>query len=311
MVNSRHIISEAWAFTRQNKRLMWWYAFLPALFTTLISIIYLIYQYFAFKYSALFDDAEQSFLAELAGNIYDFLSVHRGLIVPAILVTALILIIYALLPTLCQGGLIQLIARAREGKEIRVSDGVGLGLVVFLPLFEYNLLIRGFSLFAILTEAAFVLRNLGPGALETLLPFFVLAGLIGFLLTLLFTYSEFFIVLKRSSVLSAMAKSAKLVLLSWQHTFIIGVLMLLIGVRIIINIVAVLIVPTVLFITIGLFAATAIATQIAIVIGILLSIVGLIFASYFTGILNLFSNAVWTFTFLALIENEKAKEFIN
>jgi len=310
-MDSRHIIRDAWNFTRQNKKLMWWYAFPPALVGTLISILYLLYQFFSFKSSALFDHADKSFIVSLAETIYEFLSAHGGLIVPSILITVIVLISYLLLPTLCHGGLIQIIGYAREKKEYTTGEGISLGLMVFLPLLEYNLLVRGFSFFAILTEAAFVLRNLGPGALQTLLPFFVLALIIGLALTLLFTYSEFFIVLKRRPVLKAMAQSAKLVIVSWQHTFIIGMLMLLIGVRIIINIIAVLIVPSFLFFAVGFFTAVAVATKIAIVLGIILSLASLILASYFSGILSLFSHTVWTFTFLELIESEKNKKFID
>ena len=154
------------------------------------------------------------------------------------------------------------------------------------------------------------MRNLGPGAFETLLPVFIAALVIGFILMLLFTYSEFFIVLDRKPVLAAMGRSAKLVILSWQHTFLIAILMLIIGLRIIINIIAVLLVPALMLFSAG-FLASATLTNIGIYIGIALSFVALFVASYFTGILNVFANAVWTFTFLELMQEKTTQEVMS
>ena len=308
-MNSRHIIAEAWHFTRENKSLMWWYAFIPSVLTTLIGILYMLYQFFSFKRSPLFDNAPHSFLSEVITNVLGFLNRHGDLVVPAIIITIIILIFYALLPTLCQGALIQVIARKRKGEQIKTSDGISFGLLSFLPLLEYHLLIKSFSIISLFTEAAFILRNLGTGALTTLLPVFILAVIIGLILTLLFTYSEFFIVLHRKPVLKSMGRSAKLVILSWQHTFLVAILMLIIAMRIIINIIAVLLVPALLFFSAGFLATMALA-NIGIVIGIIFGLAGLFVASYFSGILNVFANAVWTFTFVELMDEKRTQEFM-
>lgn len=288
---------------------MWWYTFLPSLLNTLIGILYLLYQFFSFKRSPLFENADKSFLSEVISTTVGFLNSHGNLWITALSTAAIILVLYLLLPTLCQGGLIQLIARKWRGKDVNISDGISLGLLVFLPLLEYHLLIKGFSIISLFTEAAFVLRNLGPGALQTLLPVFSVAALIGFLLTLLFTYSEFFIVLHKKPVLRSMGRSAKLVLISWRHTFLIGILMLIIGLRIFINIIAVLLVPSLLFFSAG-FLATITLTKIGIAIGVLVSGIGLFVASYFTGILQLFATSVWTFTFIALTHEKQTQELL-
>lgn len=282
---------------------------MPAVLNTLVGILYLLYQFFAFKRSPLFENAHRSFLTELITTIFGFLNKHGNLWMPFIITTVIILIFYSLLPTLCQGSLIQIIARKRKKEPIKMIEGLSLGMLVFLPLLEYHLLIKGFSLISLLTEAAFVLRNLGPGALETLLPVFIIAAIIGIIFTLIFTYSEFFIVLDKKPVLRSMGRSVKLVILSWQHTFLIAVLMLIIGLRVIINIVAVLLVPALLIFSAG-FLATLTMTNAGIAVGATISLVGLFAASYFTGILNVFANSVWTFTFLALMEEKNVKEFI-
>lgn len=306
-MNSRHIIADAWHFTRENPRLMWWYSFFPALLTTLVGILYLLYQFFAFKRSPLFDDAEKSFLTEIIGTTLGFLNKHSNLWIPAIITVVILLILYLLLPTLTQGALIQSIAKKRHGEPIGLARGISLGLLAFLPLLEYHLLIKSFSIISLFTEAAFVLRNLGPGALQTLLPVFIIATIVGLILTLLFTYSEFFIVLDKKPVLRSMGRSAKLVVLSWQHTLLIAILMLIIGLRIIVNILAVLLVPALLFFSAGLLA-TVTLTKIGIAIGVVVSLLGLFVATYFTGILNLFANTVWTFTFLELMNEKNTRD---
>jgi len=308
-VNSRQIIADAWNFTREHMQLMWWYAFIPSLVNTLVGILYMVYQFFAFKRSELFDNAPQSFLTEVIKTVLSFLNQHANLWIPFVVVTIIVLVLYLLLPTLCQGALIQIIAKKRQGAEARALDGIALGLLVFLPLLEYHLLVNGFSMFSVFTEAAFVLRNLGTVAMTTLLPVFVIATLIAFILTLLFTYADFFIVLRRVPILKAIGKSAKLVVVSWQHTFIIAILMLIIGLRVIINIVAVLLVPALLLLGASFFAVTAF-TKISIIISAIVAVIGLLVASYFTGILNLFANTVWTYTFLALMEEKKTQELM-
>lgn len=308
-MNSRHVIAKAWEFTKDNKPLMWWYAFVPSILTTLIGILYLLYQFFAFKRSSLFDDAEKSFVSDVISTIAGFFDKHMDWLVPAIIVTAIILIFYALLPTLCQGGLIQIIAKKYKGEEVKNSDGISFGMLVFLPLLEYHLLIKSFSIISLFTEAAFLLRNLGTGAMKTFLPVFILATIIGLILTLIFTYSEFFIVLDKKPVLKSMGRSAKLVIIGWQHTLLIAILMIIISVRVVINIAAVLLVPAMIFFATGLAATLTMAT-VGIVIGILFGLIGLFVASYFTGILNVFANAVWTFTFLELMNEKRTQEFM-
>ena len=306
-MNSRHIIADAWHFTRENPKLMWWFAFFPCLLTTLIEIFYLLYQFFAFKHSELFHYDGKSFLAEVIGTSFDFLNVHGDLWVPAIITVSIVLTLYALLPTLCQGALIQTIAKKKQGEELGIPQGISLGMLAFLPLLEYHLLIKTFSIISLITEAAFVLRNLGPGALTTLLPVFIAVMMIGFVLMLLFTYSEFFIILGKKSPLSAMGQSAKLVVISWQHTFLIAILMLIIGLRVIINIVAVMLVPALLFFSAG-FLATISFQSLGLIIGAMVSVIGLFVASYFTGVLNVFSNTVWTLTYLELMNEKLTQE---
>src|SRR3990167_10845032 len=123
------VIHDAWVFTRSNKKLMIWYSFMPSLLTTVVGIGYVIYQYFAFKSSHLFDNSEVSFLREVITAILDFFKDNFNFITPAIVIGIVALILYMFLPTLMMGGLIQITARRRQGLPANVIDGISYGIL--------------------------------------------------------------------------------------------------------------------------------------------------------------------------------------
>ncbi len=141
----RQIIREAWVFTQENKRLMKWYAFLPALITTIVSVGYVIYQYFAFITSPVFSDAEHTIFYEIITTSVNFVQSNPNYIMPLLVVGVIIGIIYIFYPTFAQGAMIQIIARKRAGQDVKLISGVKYGVKSFLPLFEYHLILRGLA----------------------------------------------------------------------------------------------------------------------------------------------------------------------
>ena len=59
----RQIIGEAWSFTQANKKLIVWFAFVPSLLSTVVGVVYVIYQFYSFNSSALFENWQESFAA--------------------------------------------------------------------------------------------------------------------------------------------------------------------------------------------------------------------------------------------------------
>lgn len=294
----RAIIADAWAYTQSRKKLIYWFGFLPSIFTTIAGILYVGYQFFAFKKSALFDNAGKSFLHDVVEFVFTFLTrAERPVLI--IVIVAILGLIYLLLPTLTQAAAIQTIARERNGQHVSIGKAVSYGLLVYLPLFEYHTVMKTFGFFSILLEAAFVLRNLGLGVFQALLPLFIVFFAVGFILALLFTYADLFIIVDHEGVGASLAKSAKIVVLHWQQTFLITLLMLIIGARIILQILLLLLIPGI-FLAVGAYLATITLAHIGLIIGIVLGTVALFFAAYLAGIVEIFSYAVWTYTFLAL-----------
>jgi len=299
----RVIIHDAWVLTQENKKLIWWFAFLPALITSLVAMVYFAYQFAAFWTSPYFRE-QATGSREILGIIFEksleLMNAHPALAVVLVIIAAIIGLAWLMLPVFTQGALIQLIARARLGHKISVLEGISYGFTRFLQLFEYHLLIKTFSIVGVLTEATFILRNLGPEAFAVLGWIFLLILVVGLFLTLLFTYSEYYIVLDRRGVFKSMLASSGMVVRQWHHTLFMFLLMAIISIRIVFNILVALLVPILVIAPIFFFASITLA-KIGVVIGTIIGLVALYFASYFLGVFHVFATAVWTFTYMELM----------
>ncbi len=297
----RQIIVESWKYTQSNKKLIIWFGFVSSLLTTTVGVGYLAYQFFAFKNSYLFTKDEHSFLGEVVGFIVDFAKTHLSWTVPMIVLTAIFAVSYFLYPTLAKAGAIQTIARNKNGQKAGVGTGLKYGMMSFLPLLEYHILIKAFAFFSILTEMFFALRNLQPGIFKILLPIFIILIVLGFILTLLFTYADFYIVIDHEPVFTSMKKSAKLVIMNWKHTFLISILMIIIGLRIVIQVIMVFLIPALIVLITG-YLATVTLPVTGLIVGGAVGIVTLVLAAYLNGIVDIFSYTVWTYTFLDITQ---------
>ncbi len=300
----KKIIADSWEFTQQNKRLIIWFGFFPAIFTTAVSLWYVFYQFFAFKNSFLFSQQDSGFLFDVIGFIWEFLKTHTSWTWWLIVLAVLFGICYFLMPTLAKASAIQYIARKRNGQEATLGTGLRHGLMAFLRLFEYHLLIKTFGFFSILIEMSFVLRNLGPDIFKILMPVFIIFIVLGLFFTLLFTFSDFYIVIDGDGVFESMKKSGRLVFMNWKHTFLITVLMLIIGVRIIIQAIMVFLIPILIVLITG-YLATITLPITGILVGGFLGVIFLMVSAYLNGIVDVFSFTVWTYTFLEISAEEE------
>lgn len=304
-MNYKKIIAEAWHLTQERKDLFWWFAFIPALLSSVVSIVYLAYQFVAFSSSDLFKDREGS------GDIMDtimtvgknLLSEQTGLAVFLVVIAAIVGLAYLMLPVFTQGALIQLIAKMRAGQKVNMLEGVSFGFTRFLQLFEYHLAVKTFSFVSILTYAALVLRMLGVDAFMFFIWILLMFAFIGLMLGVLFTYSEYFIVIDRKGVFKSMLASSGLVIRHWHHTLFMFILMVIISIRIIVNLLIAMIIPILVIAPVFLFASLALA-KIGVFIGGLIGLIALYFGAYFLGIFEVFATAVWTFTFLELTSQD-------
>ena len=263
----RKLIAESWEFTQENKDLIRWFGFLPAIFTTGAAIIVLIYQFYAFSGTELFELNSDHSIFKIAGDFIEYLQGHKILFWPIIAVAAITIIGYLILPTLAKAAAIQRIANTKEDRKIKLSTCIKRAYFSFLPLFEYHLFIKTFSLFSILLEMAFVIRNLGIDFFLAFLAVFIIVLIAGIVMTLFFTYTDFYIVLDNEPVFSAIQNSSRMVLVNWRHTFLVTLLMIIIGIRIVIQAVVVLLIPVLVVLSTG-YLATIVAPSIGLIVGV-------------------------------------------
>jgi len=303
-MNYKQTIADSWKFTQENKKLIYWFGFLPSFLTTSVGIGYLGYQFFAFKKSYLFDNSDTSFLHDVFRFAWDFFNNHSSIGILFVVIAIVVGILWFLVPTLFKASAIQAIARAKNGQPSGPGIGLKYGIMSFLPLLEFHAIVKTFAPFSIIIEMGFVLRNLGVTIFDMLLPVFILILIFSVIFVLLFTYSDLFIIIDHENIMSAMKKSAKLVILSWQQTFLITLLMIIIGVRIVIQAIFVFLIPAIILIG-GAFIATLTVKSFFIVIVGILAVAGLVIAAYLGGIVDIFSYTVWTYTFLDLTSQKE------
>lgn len=304
-MNYRAIIRDSWRITQENKKIIWWFGFLPAIFTSIFSMVYIGYQVLAFWFWMDPSVAgTESFFGWMFKHILEFFNDNPGPATFLIILSAIFAVFYFILPVFTQGALIQILARMRKGIPVNVMQGFSFGFTRFLQLFEFHLFIRTFSIVGILSEGAFVLRNLGTDAFAIFGWIILFMLLIGLFLTLLFTYSEFYIVIDNEGVFKSMLRSSGLVVRQWHHTLFMLLLMALISLRILINIVVALLIPTVVILPIFLFASLTL-TILGVIVGSIIGLIALYFSAYFIGIFHIFATGVWTFTFLELTSEQE------
>lgn len=292
----RQIIRDAWNFAQTEKRLMYFYAFLPALVTTIAGLIYVVYQGLSLKrYFA----HESSIGADLAQLVWGILNQHPEWTFFALVAIASIGVLYLLYPSFNEGALIQFIARRYNNQEIKMRHGIRYGTRYFFRILEFNGLLGVFSVSALLAYATLILRTLGPEILRPISVVLIGIGIMSLIFTFLFTYARFFIVIDEEGVFSAIGKSTRLVVDHWESTFLMFLILLLIALRIILNILLVIVIPGLIVLLAGLFASIAINIVGYIIAGVIGAVV-LYLSGYLGGILSVFTHAVWTITFLKL-----------
>ncbi|MBN1495091.1 hypothetical protein JW911_05170 [Candidatus Peregrinibacteria bacterium] len=301
-MNYKERILEAWQFTQSNKKMIIWYGFLPAFITTVFGICYVGYQIMAFKASPLFDNAEKSFGYTLVTTIIDFIKANFSLTVPLIVTAVILVIVYLLVPVILECATIQVIARRKNGQHVNLVEGLQYGLLRFLQMLEYSTFMRTFSYVSISAEAAFIMRNLGMEAFNTFLPVLIVAMVVALILHILFTFTEYYIVIDEEGVMTSIFKSCTLVISNLQRTIMLVILMLIIGIRIFIQLVLVILIPAIVISGFAFFASTTLPYYAIYILGGS-TFIFIIFASYLAAVVNIFAATVWTFTFLDFTKN--------
>ncbi|PIZ73362.1 hypothetical protein COY07_02095 [Candidatus Peregrinibacteria bacterium CG_4_10_14_0_2_um_filter_43_11] len=305
-MRSRDIVRKAWQITQVHLKKLIWYGAVPSFFSVIVSSVYLAYQYNAFKHSQLFSSEVTSDVLPFLRQVWEFVSTYPWLTVSFVIFAILFLIGYVITPPIFHGTLIAAIMRIKDYRPIH--GAVEIGVRRFFPMFEFGLLTGSFSITTLFTESSFVVRWWGVNVMMVILPVFLFIAMVGLIVSFLFTYAQYFIVLEDRGLIDAIKESAVLVIANLRKTILVFVLMLLIGVRIILNVLLVLLIPMVIVILSSYFA-TIFSSTIGLVAISVFSLAILLVASYLLGLFHVFSTAVWVLTFdiLSCKEGEQPK----
>ncbi len=302
MLTPREIIAESWAITTSHRPLRYW-GFFMSFFEILLDTKMIGYQmYLAYTYfivgepGGMFDDVEFLF----ASGLPDWASW-------TIIITFIILLIIELfIPSLGEGAIIGLTAKARR-KE-KVQGGCILALYNFFPILEIHGIFAFSGLLTFITASSLILRY-GEGLRWFLVSIATFLWLVSFILRFFGSFAESGIVIEKLGVFSALGKSTKITLSYMRNIMFLMLLLAIISLRIIINAVVIILVPLIVVGT-GLMLAHVINPVVSYTIASLLGLAILVVAAYFFAYLHIFKRAAWTTMYMEVIK-EKDLDAIN
>lgn len=299
-MNVREIVQKAWQMTQVHLKKLIWYGSVPAFFGVIVSSAYLAYQYNAFKHSSLFEPADtHTDVIGAAKSLWDIIASHQGLSITLVVLAIIIVISYMLTPPLFSGTLIHALSKIRKYESI--GGSVEVGVRKFFPMWEFGLLTGSFSITTLFTESSFILRWWGENIFFAALPVLLFIAVAGLIINFLFTYAEYYIVLNGHGVTQSIMESCILVISNLKKTLLVFVLMMLIGVRIILNVLLVLLIPMAVVVLSSYFATIFLSAWSMFFIG-LAGLAVLLVSSYLLGLFHIFATAVWVLTFAVLTE---------
>ncbi|MDH5596919.1 MAG: hypothetical protein OEY44_02340 [Candidatus Peregrinibacteria bacterium] len=303
----RDTVRKAWQITQVHLKKLLWYGFIPAFFSTIVSSVYIAYQYSAFRNSALFSPGrgQGQDVFKMAKKVWNVASHYPKVTIALIVIGVLIFLGYVILPPIFRGVLISAINKIRKYEPI--SGSMEVGVRHFFPMFEFALLTGAFSITTLFTESSFILRWWGENVFFVTLPILLFIAMAGLIISFLFTYAEYFIVLKGKNITKSIMESTILVISNLRKTFLVFMLMVLIGVRIVLNVLLVLLIPMLVIGAASYMATIFFSTYGLAFIGIFAFAI-LIVSSYLLGLFNIFATAVWVLTFAQLHEKEEDKK---
>lgn len=295
MLKPREIIAQAWTITTTERELKSW-GFFGTLFEILLDVKLVVYQvYFVISY---FRDGEGGGFFDI--EIYIWNAVPAWLFFTFATLFCLLVFIELFAPSLAAGAMIGLAAKA-HAKE-KVKGGLILALYNFFPILAIREVFIFTSLSIFVTAISLIFRY-GSGMQELLIPVAIIIWIISNILKFLCTFAEPAIVVSKLGVFAASGKSVKLIFSFFAHVTFLFLLLGIITVRIFINTLIILLVPTIVIgggILLLRVVNPIISFTVMGIVGLALTFV----AAYFFTYLHIFKHAVWTIMYMELIKEK-------
>jgi hypothetical protein len=301
---AKEIVAEAWNITVEHKNRLFHLGFVPSLFSILVTGWYLFYQVQSFRHSPIFSQEKSEFLFSFLLDVWEILSIHSGILFFSLLCLFIIFVGWFFTPMLCRGAITHLTAQAYFGK--RLERGFFTAFFRFFPLFEVTALASAIKPTAIFSAFSFLGRHV-PGLISLSIPFFLIFFIFGSIVLFFLSFTTQAIILRNALFIDSVKCSFKVVLEHFSKTLAILFLFLLVELRVLVNILVVLALPILIVGATGLLAGLF-SYQVGILVAAGIFFLLVFSAAYLTGILFVFSEAVWTVAFLEFMQDIEQKE---
>lgn len=291
MLTPREIIAEAWKITLTEKSLRRWGLF-GSFFELLLDVKLWIYQVY-FMYEFLAGNTNTGFF-DVEILLYKMLPLW--FFVTIIIAFIILFAIELIVPSLTAGAIIGLAAKSHNKQPTK--GGMVLALYNFFPILALHeiFVLSGFS--TMVTAASISFRysdNLGPILVGVIVALWALSNFFKFFAN----FAEEAVVIDKLGIYGAGAKSVKLVISNLKHMVFLLMLMLIISIRIVLNAIALLVIPSIV-VGIGLLLTSFVTPVVSYVIASIIGLILIFVASYFFAYLHVFKQTVWTITYIEL-----------
>jgi len=296
MLTPREIIAQAWTITTTERALKRW-GFFGTFFRLLLDIKLIAYQlYFLYAFViagkpvGLFDDV-----------IWAFDHMPFWLFVTVVTTFLVLLFIEFFIPSFADGAIIGLGAKAHNREPVR--GGFILAMYNFFPIFAVHEIFV-FSGLNLLITASSILLRYGGGLAGFTIVVAVLLWLISSVLKFFASFAEPAIVVQKTGIFNAIARSIKLIFSYPSHVIFLILLLLIISIRVFINTVVAILIPGIVFgigLTMTFFVNPVISFGISAFIGLILIFI----TAYFFTYLHVFKQTVWTIMYMELMKQKE------
>ena len=291
MLTPREIIAQAWTIATTERQLKRW-GFFGSFFEILLDVKLLIYQAY-FLYGYIYGHSTGLFDIEIA--LYQ--NVPFWIFLTIVISFILLVIVELFVPSLTSGAIIGLSAKAHN-KE-KMTGGFVMALYNFFPILAVHEVFI-FSGLSILVTGISVILRYGSGLQTPLIVVAILVWVFSNIIKFFSSFTEAGVVVEKLGVFESGAKSVKLIFSYMPHVMFLTLLLIVISIRIIINTLIILLVPTAV-IGSGLLLTYVVQPAISYTIAALIGFILTFIAAYFFTYLHIFKQAVWTIMYMELI----------
>lgn len=296
----RQIIADAWHIT-QTENGLWRWGFFSSFLETLLSAKLILTQIYFWYFTLQGVEAGYWDI-----EIWLYENVHPVLFWSLMVALGILLLMEFFLPHLCRGAIIGLAAKAYQKEETR--GGLVLGMVNFFAMFTLHEIFILSGIATLISVASFVLRYIEAPLSYTIVGGAILFFVISNTLKFIASFAEEAVVVRKESIFQSVGTSIKLIFSNVSHIVFLLILLVVIMMRTVINALTLLLIPL-LMIGIVVFLSSFLSIELSIVFAGIIGL-GLVFgASYFFAYLSIFTQTVWTITYMEL-SKKKAVDVI-